>query len=91
MDWLEETDFARASISQRCITIRGKTCVLETNHVFESVPKHLLCKEDLQVSSCQRLDGAEKEILTLRNKSSQMISFAIKSPPASRKCDTAGP
>ena len=35
LDWLSQTDFARASISRRCMTIKNKTCAFETNHVYD--------------------------------------------------------
>ena len=46
-------------------------------------------RENVVVSS-QRLEATDKEILTLYNERTRMISHLIKSPPASRKCDLLG-
>lgn len=47
LDWLRQTDFARASISRKCITVRNKTCVFETSHVFDSLSTQII--DDLPV------------------------------------------
>ena len=81
------------------MTIRDRTCVFETNHVFDSLsdtiidalPKDLTIENREQVVvSSQRLDATDKEIYILRNESTQTISLVVKSAPATRKCDLVG-
>ena len=42
LDWLSQTGFTRASISRRCITVRNKTFVFETSHVFDSLSGQIM-------------------------------------------------
>ena len=100
LDWLSKTDFTRASISRRCITVRNKTCVFETSHVFDSLSPKIIDdlharltlekRGDLVVVSSQRLEATDKEIFTLLNQKTQMLSLLVKAPPATRKCDLIG-
>ena len=61
LDRLSQKNFVRVGISRRCMTIKNKTCVLETNHVYDSLsrkiiddlPGYLTCnnRESVVVSS----------------------------------------
>ena len=81
------------------MTIRNKTCVFETNHVYDSLSDKIMdgLSKDLThenreqaVVSSQRLETTDKQVYILSNESTQTITLLVKSAPATRRLDLAG-
>ena len=53
--WLENTPFSCASISERCLTIKGKTFVYDSCHLYESIHDDIETSGRGEVISSKRL------------------------------------
>ena len=81
LEWLENTPFSRASISKRCLTIKGMTFVYDSSH-YQSIDEDLDPSGRGEVISSERLSLANKEIHIMKEGSK--VSIVLKVPPATR-------
>ena len=82
LDWLHNNDFARVSVSERCITIKNDTFVFATDHSYKAIPE----EDGQRVVSCSRQDWfADAEFFVLQNDTDKTISLLSKPSAETRK------
>ena len=95
IDWLQDSDFARVSFQQRCISINDQTFIYDNQNQYESLLPEKCYYREKKVLSYHRLEFSDLDILTIvdqsdRNKVNHTISWVVKIPPGSRQLNTIG-
>ena len=90
LEYLASKPFARACISDRCLTIQGKTFIFSTGHIYDSLTELLINKDDdTIIESVSALSG-DYNVHTVRRRSNRKTYCILKVRPGSRKCCLLG-